>query len=236
MSTAVAASSSATLWYVVRASGVVALVLLTFDMVLGLLASARVRTAKWPAFAQVDLHKRVTLLALVFLGIHVLGAVVDSYVHVGWLSIVVPFTSTYQPYWTGLGAVAVDLLAAVAISSALRQRIRPELWRKLHWLAMACWPVALVHSLGDGTDAGRLWMIGITVVCTSAVAAALAWRIRCQRAASAVAAAVGATTRAVPVRPRQPVSGASNHHGAGHPREPRALHGTAARTLGQDPR
>ena len=103
-----------------------ALVLLTLTTVLGLLSAARVRTRRWPAFAQVDLHKRATLLALVFLGLHVVGAVVDTYVHVGLVSVVVPFTSSFQPFWTGLGAVAVDLLAAVAISSALRQRIAPR--------------------------------------------------------------------------------------------------------------
>ena len=128
MSAAVSTSTTEAVWYMIRATGIVALVLLTLTTVLGLLSAARVRSRRWPAFAQVDLHKRATLLALVFLGLHVVGAVADTYVHVGLVSVVVPFTSSFQPLWTGLGAVAVDLLVAVAVSSALRQRIAPATW------------------------------------------------------------------------------------------------------------
>ena len=136
------------IWYAIRATGVVALILLTVTTVLGLLSASRVRTKRWPAFAQLDLHKRATMLALVFLGFHVMTAVVDTYVHVGLLSVIIPFTSSFRTFWTGLGTIAVDLLLAVAISSALRNHIAPRTWRGLHWLAYAFWPVALAHALG----------------------------------------------------------------------------------------
>ena len=212
-------SGSATLWYGIRATGVVALVLLTLDTVLGLLVSARVQSRRWPGFAQVDLHKRVTVLTLVFLAVHVLGATLDTYVHVGLASIVVPFLSSYQPLWVGLGTVAVDLLAAVAISSALRRRIPPDLWRRLHWLAFGCWPFAMIHSLGAGTDAGELWLMAVAVVCGLATAAALVFRIHTLRSAVAMATAVGATTRAVPNHPRPPgpASVGRDRTGAGAP-------------------
>ena len=204
MIAAVSTSTTEAVWYMIRSTGIVALILLTVTTVLGLLSAARVRTRRWPAFAQVELHKRATLLALVFLGLHVLTAVIDSYVHVGLLAVVVPFTSSYQPFWTGLGTVAVDLLIAVAVSSALRQRIAPDLWRRLHWLAYGCWPFAMAHALGTGTDAARLWMDAIAGACTLAVALALAWRILEHRAAGDAAARVGASTRAVPARHRRP--------------------------------
>ena len=151
----VAATSTPTsVWYTIRATGVVALVLLTVTMVLGLLTAGRVRTRRWPAFAQADLHKRVTLLAMVFLALHVLTAVLDTYVHVGsgrrWSC---RSRRPIEPLWTGLGAVAVDLMVAVAVSSALRQRISPRTWRGIHWLAYGCWPLAMAHALGEGTDA-----------------------------------------------------------------------------------
>jgi predicted ferric reductase len=183
------ATSSTTLWYSTRATGIVALVLLTATMVLGILTAGRVRTRSWPAFAQADLHKRVSILAMVFLTIHVLTAVLDTYVHLGWASIVVPFSSSYEPFWTGLGAVAVDLMVAVAVSSALRQRISARTWRGIHWLAYGSWPVAMAHSLGEGTDAAKLWMDVLAVVCI-------------------LAARVGATTRAVLDRPSTRRSGA----------------------------
>lgn len=201
----VAATSTAmteAVWYMIRATGVVALILLTVTTVLGLLSASRARTSRWPAFAQVELHKRATMLALVFLGIHIVASVADSYVHVGLVSVIVPFTSSFKPLWTGLGAVAVDLLAAVAISSALRQRIDPRLWRGLHWLAYACWPLAMAHALGAGTDAGQLWMDAIAACSTVAVVTALAWRISYYRSTGREAVRVSATTRAVPARHR----------------------------------
>ncbi len=191
------ATSSTALWYATRATGIVALVLLTATMVLGILTAGRVKTRSWPAFAQADLHKRISVMAMVFLAIHVLTSVLDTYVHLGWASIVVPFSSSYKPLWTGLGAVAVDLMIAVAVSSALRQRIAARTWRGIHWLAYGSWPVAMAHALGEGTDAAKLWMDALAAACTLAVVGALVWRISDHRRASEQAAAVGASTRAV---------------------------------------
>ena len=198
------ASHSTTIWYAMRATGIVALVLLTGTVVLGILTAGRVRSRSWPAFAQADLHKRVSLLAMAFLALHVLTAVVDTYVHVGWASVLVPFVSPYRPLWTGLGTVGVDLLAAVAISSALRQRMSARTWRAIHWLAYGSWPVAMAHSLGMGTDASRLWMDALAAACALAVGGALVWRVRDHREAGARAARAGAITRAVGVHGAAP--------------------------------
>ncbi len=211
------ATSSTTLWYTTRATGIVALILLTATMVFGILTAGRAKSRSWPAFAQADLHKRISIMAVVFVTIHVLTAVLDTYVHLGWLSIVVPFVSPYQSLWTGLGTVAVDLMIAVAVSSALRQRISARTWRAFHWLAYGSWPVAMAHSLGEGTDAPKLWMDGIAVVCCLAVACALAWRIADARRAKAYGLRSGAATRAVLNRPStgpctEPDPGAREHH------------------------
>jgi sulfoxide reductase heme-binding subunit YedZ len=204
------ATSSTTLWYTTRATGIVALILLTVTMVLGILTAGRVKSRSWPAFAQADLHKRVSFMALVFVTIHVLTSVLDTYVHLGWLSIAVPFVSSYQSLWTGLGTVAIDLMIAVAVSSALRQRISARTWRAFHWLAYGSWPIAMAHSLGEGTDAPKLWMDGIAAACALAIAGALAWRITNFRRAREHGLRVGAITRAVPTRPSSPPSAAPN--------------------------
>jgi methionine sulfoxide reductase heme-binding subunit len=194
------AVTSTSIWYTMRATGVVALVLLTGTMILGILTAGRTASPSWPGFARVDLHKRVSLLAMVFLALHVLTAVLDTYVSVGWASAVIPFASPYRPLWTGLGTVGVDLMVAVAVSSALRQRISPRTWRGIHWLAYGSWPVAMAHSLGMGTDATTLWFDTLAGVCTVAVAGALTWRIVDHRRSKVRARVIGATTRVVPVR------------------------------------
>jgi sulfoxide reductase heme-binding subunit YedZ len=244
MLAAASTSLSTTIWYTIRATGVVALVLLTVTTVLGMLSASRVRTRRWPAFAQVDLHKRATMFALVFLGLHVLTAVVDTYVNVGLLSAIVPFTSPFKAFWTGLGTIAVDLLLAVAISSALRQRIAARTWRGLHWLAYGCWPFALAHALGAGTDAGQLWMDTVAAACTVAVACALVWRIGYHRTTREEEVRLGATTRAVPVRHRPPAPGTAGPRPTARSATPRTTAGsaphptpaTAVRLLERDPR
>jgi methionine sulfoxide reductase heme-binding subunit len=169
------------LWYATRASGIVALVLLTLTMVLGMTTANRVRTRRWPGFARQELHRRSSMLAIVFVALHVLTSVLDTYVHIGWLAIVIPFTSSYSRFWVGLGTVALDLMVAVFISSLLRARMKPNTWRGLHWLAYGCWPIALAHTFGMGTDAGEHWVIGLGALCVMAVGLALLWRLRTAR-------------------------------------------------------
>jgi methionine sulfoxide reductase heme-binding subunit len=169
--------SSTTLWYVTRASGLVALVLLTLTMVLGIMTSTRSRTRSWPGFAQQEMHRRISMIAVVFLAIHVLTSILDTYVDIGWAAVVVPFTSHYGTFWVGVGAIALDLMIAVFATSLLRARIRPGTWRAVHWLAYASWPVALAHTFGMGTDSREGWVIVLGVASVAAVVAALAWRV-----------------------------------------------------------
>ncbi len=89
----------------------------------------------------------------------------------------VPFMSSYKTFWLGLGAVAADLLIALAVTSLLRQRIGHRAWRAVHWCGYLCWPVALVHSAGIGTDAARSWVFYLTIGCVAVAAGALAVRV-----------------------------------------------------------
>ncbi|MCU1491004.1 MAG: ferric reductase [Acidimicrobiaceae bacterium] len=168
--------SSIDLWYTTRATGVVTLLLLSATTFLGVLTAGRARSAA-PAFARVDLHRRLSALAVVFLAIHVLTSVLDSYVHVGWLSVVVPFTSGYRPGWVALGTVSLDLFLAVGISSLLRQRISARTWRLVHWLAYLSWPVAVMHSIGMGTDMKLSWMLALVAATSALVVGAALWRL-----------------------------------------------------------
>jgi predicted ferric reductase len=172
----VIATVSPLVWYTTRASGTVALVLLTATVVMGILTATRVGSPAVPRFAIGDLHRRVSLLALVFLAVHVLTAVVDTYVPIGLTSAVLPFTSPYKPLLVGLGTVAFDLLLAVIVTSLLRHRLPAHFWRGVHWLVYASWPVALVHGITIGTDLRFAWMDILVASCIVAVLVALGWR------------------------------------------------------------
>ena len=173
----VAAATSKAVWYLMRGSGVVSLILLTVSLVLGITTAVRWATAHWPRFVVEGLHKNASLLAVVFLGVHIVTAVVDGYVPIRWVDTVVPFVSKYQPFWIGLGALAFDLLVAVVVTSLLRVRLGHRVWRATHLLAYACWPIAIVHGLGAGSDSGQPWMQVIDLVAVAAVVSAVSWRL-----------------------------------------------------------
>jgi DMSO/TMAO reductase YedYZ heme-binding membrane subunit len=170
------------LWYLTRASGLVSLILLTATVVLGIVASIGWTTTRWPRFLSQAVHRNLSLFCLALIGVHVVSTVGDGYVPIGLMDAVIPFRSPYRPIWVGLGALAFDMLLAVAITSALRRRIGVAAWRGVHWLAYACWPVAALHGLGSGSDPRLPGAVLVFVVCTAAVAAALAWRLASGRA------------------------------------------------------
>ncbi len=173
--------NSTFLWYTTRATGIVCLILLTMTMVLGLVTTSRARARNWPGFAQQEMHRRISIMAVVLLAIHVLTSILDTYVHIGWFAIVVPFASPYSRFWVGLGTIALDLMVAVFVSSLLRARITPGIWRGIHWLAYASWPIALAHTFGMGTDAREQWVIALGALCFVSVGLAGIWRLRAGR-------------------------------------------------------
>ena len=170
-------SGPSVLWYLARGTGVVALLLLTTSVVLGVLNVRRYSTTTLPRFVVDGLHRTVSLLVLVVLAIHILASVLDTFVSIGLLSALVPFASSYRPVWLGLGALAFELLLALAVTSLLRQRIGYRAWRAVHWLAYAAWPLAVVHGFGTGTDGRTAWMLGLTGLCLLAVLAAVLTRL-----------------------------------------------------------
>lgn len=170
-------NSTTPLWYATRATGVIALILLTGSVVLGIAASVRYASDRWPRLVTLGVHRNLSLLVTVFLALHILTAELDTFAPVGWLAIVLPFLSSYRPLWLGLGTVAGDLLIALTVTSLLRARIGHRVWRLVHWLAYACWPLSIVHGLGTGTDTRSPFVLGLTVLCVIAVLAAVAWRL-----------------------------------------------------------
>ncbi len=188
-----AVSDSRALWYTTRSTGVVALLLLTATVALGIAGIYRLSSSRWPRVITAGLHRNLSLLAVAFVLVHVLTTVLDSYVRISLTSAFLPFTSSYRPLWLGLGAVAFDLLLAVVLTSLLRAWIGYRAWRAVHLLAYACWPVALWHGLGTGTDTRLPWMIALDAFCGLLVIGALLWRLRLLGPGPRRAAAVAAT-------------------------------------------
>ncbi len=105
---------------------------------------------------------------------------------------VIPFAGRYRPVWVGLGAVAFDLLVVVVVTSLLRRRIGARAWRGVHWAAYACWPSALAHTLGTGSDVRRGWMLALSLGCAGVVVTAVGARVATASGRNANAARAGA--------------------------------------------
>ena len=187
-------TSTTALWYASRATGVVSLLLLSLVMILGLVVNRQGRLPGLPRFGVTSLHRSVSLLAVVFVAVHVITAIADPFVSIRIAAVVIPFTSRYEPFWLGLGAVSLDLIIALIVTSLARARIGRRTWRGLHWLAYASWPVAFAHSIGSSTDLQSGPLRTLAIGCALAVITAVGWRIsraasgrlRSERAASAL--------------------------------------------------
>jgi len=174
--TPLAAVGPSTYWYLTRSTGAVSLILLTLSVALGVAGVSRFSSPRWPRFVVDSLHRNVSLLALAFLLLHILTAVLDSFAPISLLDAFVPFAGSYRPFWLGLGAVAFDLLLAVTLTSFLRRRLGYGAWRATHWLAYACWPIALLHGLGTGSDVKSTWLLALNIACLAVVALAVGVR------------------------------------------------------------
>ena len=165
------------LWFANRGTGFVLLVLLTFAVMLGVLSTARVSPRLWPRMLTQGLHRNVSLLAVTFLAAHVSTAVADTFVNIAWWNAFVPFSGSYKPVWLGLGALALDLLIAVAATSLLRHRMSHRPWRAVHVLSYAAWGLGLLHGLQIGTDAVTAWGAALNYGCITVALMAVLVRL-----------------------------------------------------------
>jgi methionine sulfoxide reductase heme-binding subunit len=139
-------------WYAARAAGVVAYLLVSASVALGLALAGKERFDRWPRFAVEDVHRFAGVLAGTFIALHLFWLAVDSQAHLGVLGLVLPFSASYRPLWTGLGVVAAELLLALAVTNHYRKRMPNSLWRRIHYLNFAVWIAATAHGLGAGSD------------------------------------------------------------------------------------
>jgi sulfoxide reductase heme-binding subunit YedZ len=164
-------------WIASRALGVVALILVSVSVGLGLVIATR--SAKGPGvLARVkQLHEATALVALLAIAGHGLALLGDSYLRPGLSGIAIPFLMAHRPVWTGLGIIAGWLAAILGLSFYVRRWIGPRLWRQLHRWTLAVYVLAVVHTLGAGTDGSSLWLLALVIATVAPVAVLAAVRL-----------------------------------------------------------
>src|ERR1700712_5081168 len=167
----------AALWAIGRGTGVVSLVALTVSLLLGIVTRSGRPLPGLPRFSITLLHRNLSLVACVFVLIHIVSLFFDSFAQLTLLDFIVPFFGSFLPFWQGLGTVAVDLLIAVIVTALLRNRVGLRTFRLVHWLTYALWPIALTHAIGNGTDGTSPWFLWLSGLSVLAVLAAVFWRV-----------------------------------------------------------
>jgi methionine sulfoxide reductase heme-binding subunit len=173
-------------WITSRAAGSAALVLSSVAVCLGLLMSTRLLRRFSPADLRVA-HETLSLATIVAVAVHALALIGDGYLHPSLADVTVPFVSAYKTGWTTVGIVSGWALAALGLSYYARGRIGRDRWRRLHRFTALAWLLGLVHTLGEGTDAGETWFLAMVGIVTVPAVFLLLWRITAERPAGAPA-------------------------------------------------
>jgi sulfoxide reductase heme-binding subunit YedZ len=179
-------------WYVARAAGVAAYLLLTAVVTLGMTMASKRPLKRWPKFALEDVHRFGGLLVGSFVAIHVVTIALDAYLPFSLSAILVPFVARYRTLYTALGIVAAELLLALAVTNRYRDRLPYAFWRRAHYLNLAVWTAATIHGLGSGTDRNTPWLLALFAASVALVLGTGAWRIRRRTWVSGALAAAGA--------------------------------------------
>jgi methionine sulfoxide reductase heme-binding subunit len=176
---------SPTVWYTARSAGIVAYLLLSSSVVLGLSMSARA-SFPWPRFAVEESHRFLTIVTAVFITLHGASLLLDKVSPISLGQELVPFASSYRPFAVGLGIVAAELMAAIGVTNALRKKIPHRFWRRAHYLTIAVWLSATAHGLLAGTDRADPWFLALVAMAVASVGLGFLARFARQAAPAAV--------------------------------------------------
>jgi predicted ferric reductase len=163
-------AGSTTVWYVIRGTGIIAFLLLTLSVMLGLLITNRVLPSGRPRVDLYEMHIFVALLALAFTTVHGLALLLDQFIGFSVVQILVPFSSAYRPFAVALGILSFYVAGLVYVSFWARRFIGYRAWRALHFASFLAFIMALLHGVPSGSDTHAWWAISQYAVAALAVA------------------------------------------------------------------
>lgn len=179
-------SETPLLWFLNRSTGISLLVVLSLSVALGVLTlrgrAAGDGGARVPRFVTQSLHRNLALGAVALMVAHAVTAVVDEYVDIRWWHALVPWGGRYEPLWLALGTFSMDLMIAIAATSALRGKIGHRTWKVVHVSSWLAWLAGVVHGVMIGTDLSSpdrwvSWSVVPTGLGVAVVALALGYRV-----------------------------------------------------------
>lgn len=149
-------------WITSRAAGTVALLLSSVAVCVGLLMGGKMLRGRGPDLRVT--HEALSLATITAIAVHAVALLGDGFLHLSVLDISIPLVSSYKTVWMSAGIVAGWAMILLGLSYYQRHRIGQERWRTLHRFTAVAWILGVIHSLGEGTDAGQLWFLAMTAV------------------------------------------------------------------------
>jgi sulfoxide reductase heme-binding subunit YedZ len=177
LAVALAAPQSRLSWYVIRASGIVAYVLLAVTVAAGLTITGKAVPAGRARVDAYELHSFAALLILGFASVHGAALLVDRFIGFNLVQITVPFTSSYRPVSVAMGIIGFYATAVVYASFWARRYIGYQGWRRLHYASFAAFVLASWHGILSGSDGGRPWMLAVYFLSLGTILVLLAYRL-----------------------------------------------------------
>jgi len=164
-------------WLASRASGLVALVLVTISVGLGLTMAGKVLRRPGLSRKLLAIHEQTALAGLVAIAVHGITLLGDPWLHPGIRGVAVPFAMGFRPLWTGMGVIAGYLAALLGLSYYARRRIGARLWRKAHRATIVVYLLGLGHALGAGSDASAVWFRAWVLATTPVIVGLFGYRV-----------------------------------------------------------
>jgi sulfoxide reductase heme-binding subunit YedZ len=180
-------------WITSRAAGTTALVLSSAAVGYGLAMAGRLGGTG--ARDRRSIHEILALATIAAIAVHGLALVGDSFLHASVLDVTVPLVFSYKPLWTSVGIVAGWGTILLGLSFYVRERIGVGRWKAIHRFTVLAWAGGLVHTFGEGSDAGQLWFVALIAVTSAPAVVLLALRVGRRRSGQGSLARTGAAGR-----------------------------------------
>jgi len=139
-------------WYIVRASALVAFLLLYVSVFTGTVSCLPGIRKYFLRLRSLNFHCWISFQALIFVLIHAITLLFHKFIPFGWKDVFIPFHSSFEPVLVGLGTIAFYSMIILVATSYVRKYISAKLWRAIHFLNIALYIFSIIHAFYLGTD------------------------------------------------------------------------------------
>ena len=183
-------------WYLTRASAVIAWSLLVISVFWGILLSTRILKPRDNPSWLLDLHRWLSSLSIIFVGLHMFSLYMDSFARFSISDLLIPFHSKYTKVaslggWPmAIGVICTYVLLLVQGTSLMMRRLPRKYWKAIHYSSYFLVLIVSFHAGWSGTDVRSFAYRVVAIALIGLTTLALILRILFPKPARTLAAQV----------------------------------------------